>query len=83
MLEAMEFPEPVIAVAIEPKTRKDQGGLGSGCRACWRRTIFEARNDNETGQTMISGIGDPPWRSSSTASRAGSTWTRSGCPQVV
>jgi elongation factor G len=58
-LEAMDFPEPVIAVAIEPKTKADQDKLGSGLqRLSEEDPTFRVRTDDETGQTLISGMGE-------------------------
>src|SRR3989441_4686812 len=55
-LESMDFPEPVIAVAIEPKTKADQDKLGSGLqRLAEEDPTFRVRTDDETGQTLISG----------------------------
>jgi elongation factor G len=58
-LESMEFPEPVIAVAIEPKTKGDQDKLGAGLqRLTDEDPTFRVRTDDETGQTLISGMGE-------------------------
>jgi elongation factor G len=58
-LESMEFPEPVIAVAIEPKTKGDQDKLGAGLqRLSDEDPTFRVRTDEETGQTLISGMGE-------------------------
>src|SRR6187397_2130511 len=58
-LEAMDFPEPVIAVAIEPKTKADQDKLGAGLqRLTEEDPTFRVRTDDETGQTLISGMGE-------------------------
>src|SRR5881227_2502304 len=58
-LESMDFPEPVIAVAIEPKTKADQDKLGSGLqRLSEEDPTFRVRTDDETGQTLISGMGE-------------------------
>src|SRR5437870_141244 len=58
-LESMDFPEPVIAVAIEPKTKADQDKLGSGLqRLSEEDPTFRVRTDDETGQTVISGMGE-------------------------
>src|SRR5512132_1102962 len=57
-LESMEFPDPVIAVAIEPKTKGDQDKLGAGLqRLSDEDPTFRVRTDEETGQTLISGMG--------------------------
>ena len=59
VLEAIKFPEPVISVAIEPKTKDDQDRMGEVALAARRgRPDFPARNDQETGQTIISGMGE-------------------------
>jgi elongation factor G len=58
-LESMEFPEPVISVAVEPKTKGDQDKLGSGLqRLAEEDPTFRVRTDEETGQTLISGMGE-------------------------
>src|SRR5205085_3008187 len=58
-LEAMEFPEPVISVAIEPKTKGDQDKLSQGLqRLAEDDPTFRVRTDDETGQTLISGMGE-------------------------
>jgi elongation factor G len=59
MLERMEFPEPVISVAIEPKTKADQDKLGKALGALAEEDpTFQVRSDEETGQTIISGMGE-------------------------
>jgi elongation factor G len=59
VLERMTFPEPVIAVAIEPKTKGDQDKLGAGLqRLAEEDPTFRVRTDDETGQTLISGMGE-------------------------
>ncbi len=59
LLEAMTFPEPVIAVAIEPKTKGDQDKLGAALqRLSEEDPTFRVRTDDETGQTLISGMGE-------------------------
>ena len=59
ILEAMKFPEPVIAVAIEPKTRADQDKLGSGLgKLAEEDRTFRVHTDSETNQTIISGMGE-------------------------
>src|SRR5512133_1835208 len=56
-LESMEFPDPVISVAIEPKTKGDQDKLGAGLqRLSDEDPTFRVRTDEETGQTLISGM---------------------------
>ena len=58
-LESMDFPEPVISVAIEPKTKGDQDKLGAGLqRLAEEDPTFRVRTDEETGQTLISGMGE-------------------------
>src|SRR2546425_8603497 len=55
----MDFPEPVISVAIEPKTKGDQDKLGAGLqRLTDEDPTFRVRTDDETGQTVISGMGE-------------------------
>lgn len=59
ILEAMEFPAPVISVAIEPKTRPDQEKLGIAlARLAQEDPSFRVSSDSETGQTLISGMGE-------------------------
>ncbi len=59
VLEAMEFPEPVIAVAIEPKTKADEEKLGlSLSRLALEDPTFKVTVDSETNQTLISGMGE-------------------------
>jgi elongation factor G len=58
-LESMEFPEPVISVAIEPKTKSDQDKLSTGLqRLSDEDPTFRVRTDEETGQTLIAGMGE-------------------------
>jgi elongation factor G len=58
-LEAIEFPDPVISVAIEPKTKADQDKLSQGLtRLAEEDPTFRVRTDEETGQTLISGMGE-------------------------
>ncbi len=58
-LESMQFPEPVISVAIEPKTKGDQDKLSTGLqRLAEEDPTFRVRSDEETGQTLISGMGE-------------------------
>jgi elongation factor G len=58
-LEAMVFPEPVIAVAIEPRTKGDQDKLGAALqRLVEEDPTFRVRTDEDTGQTIISGMGE-------------------------
>jgi len=59
ILERMEFPEPVIHVAIEPKTKSDQDKLGKALKSLSDEDpTFRVRTDDETGQTVISGMGE-------------------------
>jgi len=59
LLESMTFPDPVIAVAIEPKTKGDQDKLSQGLqRLTEEDPTFRVRTDDETGQTLISGMGE-------------------------
>jgi len=59
ILEAMKFPEPVISVAIEPKTKADQDKLGVALQKLSEEDpTFRVHTDTETGQTIISGMGE-------------------------
>jgi elongation factor G len=59
MLEAIAFPEPVIHVAIEPKTKADQDRMGEALRRLAEEDpTFQVRGDAETGQTLIYGMGE-------------------------
>lgn len=59
ILESMEFPEPVISVAVEPKTKADQEKMGIAlARLAEEDPTFKVRTDEETGQTIISGMGE-------------------------
>lgn len=59
ILERMEFPEPVIAVAVEPKTKADQEKMGMALgKLAQEDPSFRVRTDEETGQTIISGMGE-------------------------
>lgn len=59
ILEKMEFPEPVISVAIEPKTKADQDKLSNGLnKLADEDPTFKVRIDQETGQTIIAGMGE-------------------------
>ena len=59
ILEAMEFPEPVIGVAIEPKSKADQDKLGEALqRLAEEDPTFRVHTDEETGQTIIEGMGE-------------------------
>ncbi len=58
-LERMEFPEPVIAVAVEPKTKSDQEKMGVALsKLAQEDPSFRVRTDEESGQTIISGMGE-------------------------
>jgi elongation factor G len=58
-LESMEFPDPVISVAVEPKTKGDQDKLSQGLqRLAEEDPTFRVRTDEETGQTLIAGMGE-------------------------
>src|SRR2546423_6574581 len=58
-LESMDFPDPVISVAIEPKTKGDQDKLSTGLqRLAEEDPTFRVRTDEETAQTLISGMGE-------------------------
>ena len=58
-LERMEFPEPVISVAVEPKTKTDQEKMGVALQKLAREDpSFRVRTDEESGQTIISGMGE-------------------------
>ena len=55
----MEFPEPVIELAIEPKTKAGQGKLGEAlAKLAEEDPTFRAHTDQETGQTIIAGMGE-------------------------
>lgn len=59
VLEQMVFPEPVISIAIEPKTKADQEKLGNAlARLADEDPTFKLKQDEETGQTIISGMGE-------------------------
>ena len=59
VLESMEFPAPVISVAIEPKTRADQEKLGFSLgKVMQEDPTFKTHTDEDTGQTLISGMGE-------------------------
>jgi len=59
LLEAMEFPTPVIAVAVEPRTQADQEKLGASlAKIAAEDPSFRVRVDDETGQTIIAGMGE-------------------------
>jgi elongation factor G len=59
VLETLDFPEPVISVAVEPKTKADQDKMGKALYALSEEDpTFQVRTDEETGQTVISGMGE-------------------------
>lgn len=59
VLEKMEFPEPVISVAVEPKTKADQEKMGIALsKLAEEDPTFKVKTDEETGQTIISGMGE-------------------------
>jgi elongation factor G len=59
LLESMVFPEPVIDIAIEPKTKAEQDKLGAGLvKLAEEDPTFRVRTDQETGQTIIAGMGE-------------------------
>ena len=59
VLEELEFPEPVIHVAVEPKTKADQDKMGKALFSLSEEDpTFQVRTDEETGQTVISGMGE-------------------------
>jgi elongation factor G len=59
VLESMEFPSPVISLAIEPRTKAGQEALGAGlAKLMVEDPTFQVRTDDETGQVVISGMGE-------------------------
>ncbi|MGD9949013.1 MAG: elongation factor G [Desulfobulbus sp.] len=59
VLEAIDFPEPVIGIAIEPKTKADEGVLAESLeKVAWEDPSFRISVSEETGQTIISGMGE-------------------------
>ncbi len=59
ILESMEFPDPVVRVAVEPKTRQDQDKMGIALnRLAQEDPSFQVNTDHETGQTIIAGMGE-------------------------
>jgi len=59
ILENMEFPEPVISVAVEPKTKADQEKMGTALsKLAEEDPTFKVKSDQETGQTIIAGMGE-------------------------
>jgi elongation factor G len=71
-LERMEFPEPVIAVAVEPKTKPDQEKMGIALsKLAQEDPSFRVSTDEESGQTIIAGMG--------VEQRCGCRLSRGGC----
>src|SRR5260370_26036797 len=59
ILESMDFPEPVISLAIEPKTKSDQEKLGVGLQKLMQEDpTFRVKTDEQTGQVVIAGMGE-------------------------
>ncbi|MFH7813440.1 elongation factor G, partial [Acetobacter lovaniensis] len=59
ILERMDFPEPVISVAVEPKTKADQEKMGIALgKLAQEDPSFRVKADEESGQTIISGMGE-------------------------
>ena len=59
ILESIDFPDPVISIAIEPKSKADQEKLGLSLqKLATEDPSFRVRTDEETGQTIISGMGE-------------------------
>lgn len=83
ILESMTFPEPVIHVAIEPKTKADQekGSPPRSRRLAEEDPTFTVRLDDETGQTVIGGMGEPTSTSSSTGCAGSSRSRRTSAPR--
>jgi elongation factor G len=90
-LERMEFPEPVIAQAVEPKTKVDQEKMGMAlARLAQEDPSFRVRTDEESGQTIISGMGELHRRSrtarlsaSRSSSRASSSSSRAAAASTA
>jgi translation elongation factor EF-G len=79
-----DLPDPVIAVAVEPKSKADQDKLSTGlARLAEEDPTFRVETDEETGQTLISGMGQRTSRSSSTASAEFNVDANVGRPQVA
>ena len=58
-LESMEFPEPVISLSVEPKSKADQDKMGTALQKLQEEDpTFRAHTDQETGQTIIAGMGE-------------------------
>ena len=59
VLESMEFPDPVISIAVEPSTKSDQENLSIALgKLSEEDPTFQIKTDEETGQTVISGMGE-------------------------
>jgi elongation factor G len=59
ILESIDFPDPVVSLAVEPKTKSDQEKMGEVLRKLMQEDpTFKAETDHETGQTIISGMGE-------------------------
>ena len=59
LLESMTFPEPVISIAIEPKTQKDLDKMSTAlAKLAEEDPTFKVRTDDDSGQTIISGMGE-------------------------
>ena len=59
LLESIDFPDPVVSLAIEPKTKSDQEKMGEALRKLMQEDpTFKAESDKETGQTIVSGMGE-------------------------
>jgi elongation factor G len=59
LVESIEFPEPVISISVEPKTKADQEKMGVALnKLAEEDPSFRVRSDEETGQTIISGMGE-------------------------
>ena len=85
VLESITFPEPVISVAIEPKTTADQEKMGEALRKLSEEDpTFRVRSDEETGQTIIAGMGELHLEviggpDAARIPSAGACWTSAGC----
>src|SRR3954452_16437825 len=84
-LERMEFPEPVISQAVEPKTKVDQEKMGTALgRLAQGDPSFRVRSDEETGQTITSGMGELPLEIIvARMKREFAFWASVGKPQVA
>jgi elongation factor G len=77
VLESMDFPEPVISLSIEPKTKADQEKLGVGLQKLMAEDpTFRVKTDQQTGEVVIAAWASSTSRSSSTACAASSTSRR-------